>query len=276
MDAHGADAEAILARRHDNGGDFWATPDGKLYVGNPFSTVASLVMLHELGVGPEHEAVRGGLELILAACRDDGRIRLGPKSPLYPCYTAEAARVLCRLGLAGHEAVRRTVAYLLSEAHETGGWRCSFTKLGRGPETVFANPGATLYVLDVLRFFDDHREGDATVDHAVDSLLDHWQTRKPLGPCQHGIGTLFFQVEYPFLRYNLFYWVYALSFFERARRDPRFGEALAVLDSKLDPDGRLVVERPHRALKALAFCAKGQPSEPATARYREIRENLAS
>lgn len=37
----------------------------------------------------------------------------------------------------------------------------------------------------------------------------------------------------------------------------------------------MVVERPHRAPKGLAFCTKGQPSQPATARYREIVANLA-
>ena len=65
-----SDIEAILARRHDNGADFWASPEGKIYVGNPFSTITSLIILHELDVPPEHEAVSGGLELILAACRD--------------------------------------------------------------------------------------------------------------------------------------------------------------------------------------------------------------
>ena len=129
-----SDIEAILARRHDNGADFWATPEGKIYVGNPFSSITSLSMLHELDVPPEHEAVSGGLELILAACRDDGRIRVGPKSPIYPCYTAEAARTLCRFGLIEHEGVRRTAEYLLGATHESGGWRCSFSRFGKRPE----------------------------------------------------------------------------------------------------------------------------------------------
>jgi hypothetical protein len=269
------DIDAIVARRHDNGGDFWASADGKLYIGNPFSTLASLGMLHELGVDRDHEAVGGGLELVLDACRDDGRIRLGPRTPLYPCYTAEAARVLCRFGLHEHEALLRTVDYLLHDAHDAGGWRCNFTKFGRGPETACANPGATLYALDVLRFFDDYRGGNDTVDEAVGFLLDHWDVRKPLGPCHWGIGTLFFQVEYPFLRYNLFYYTYVLSFFERARGDARFDAAMAELESKLDAEGNVVVERPHRALGRLGFCSKGEPSRPATARFAEIRQNLA-
>ena len=269
-----ADIEAILAKRYDNGGDFWATPDGRIYVGNPFSTIASLGMLYELGVDATHEAVQGGLNLILVACCEDGRIRLGPKTPLYPCYTAEAARMLCRFGLTEHTAVQRAVAYLLENTHKGGGWRCNFTRFGRGPETEYANPGATLYALDVLRFFPKYRTDVTAVDRAVELLLSHWETRQPLGPCHWGIGSLFMQVEYPFLRYNLFYYVYVLSFFALAKQDSRFKAALAALESKLSDEGEVIVERPHRSLKGFDFCAKGKPLNSATKRYKEIQQNL--
>ncbi|HSJ45123.1 MAG TPA: hypothetical protein VK923_10630 [Euzebyales bacterium] len=275
-DSHDADVAAIVARRHDNGGDFWATAEGRVYVGNPFSTIASLAMLHELGVPADHEAVQGGLELILDACRDDGRIRVAPKAPLYPCYTAEAARVLCRFGLADHPSVQRTMRYLLDSVHGTGGWRYNFTRFGRGPDTRYANPGATLYALDALRFGTEHRAGVVAIDHAVESLLDHWETREPLGPCHWGIGTQFLRVEYPFLRHNLFFYVNVLSFYARARSDPRFAAAVSALEAKLDEAGRLVVERPHPRLRGLAFCARGEPSALATARHGEIRRNLTA
>ena len=270
------DVKAILARRRDNGGDFWASSDGRIYVGHPFSTLGALGMLHELRVGADHPAVKGGLALILKACQPDGRIRVAPKAPLYPCYSAEAARVMCRYRPAARAALDRAMARLLEEVHASGGWRCNFTKFGRGPETTCANPGATLYALDVFRFFPRYRRGVAPVDHAVGTLLDHWEVRRPIGPCHYGIGSTFLQVEYPFLRYNLFYYVYVLSFFDRAKRDRRFQAALAALESRLTAKGEVVVERPHRGLKGLEFCAKGRPSAPATARYREIRRNLAT
>ena len=273
MSEQQVDIEEILNSRHDNGADYWATPDGRIYVGNPFSTIGALNLLHELELTNEHEAVRGGLDQILAACREDGRIRVGPKSPMYPCYTAEAARVLCRYGLNDHSAVRRTVTYLLESTPDSGGWRCSFTKFGRGPETACANPGATLNALDVLRHFGDHEEHPA-VTAAVESLLRHWETRAPAGPCHWGIGNQCMLVEYPFLRYNLFYYVYVLSFFSRASRDLRLLEALGALEARLDDQGRVVVDRPHRRFKHLRFCAKGAPSIKATKRYRELRRNL--
>lgn len=121
----------------------------------------------------------------------------------------------------------------------------------------------------------DTVRASASSDDAVGSLLDHWDTRAPLGPCHWGVGTRFMRVEYLFLRYNLFFYVYVLSFSRRGQGGPRFHSALSVLDAKLDDEGRLVVEQPHRDLKQLGFCAKGRPSAHATSRYREIRRNLA-
>lgn len=107
----------------------------------------------------------------------------------------------------------------------------------------------------------------------MDFLLEHWTIKKPIGPCHYGIGTLFMQVEYPFRNYNLFIYVYVLSFYARAKEDKRFLEALEALESKLE-DGRVVVERVAPKLSGLSFCEKGKPSAIATERYREIMRNL--
>ncbi len=268
-----ADVEAVLATRHDNGADYWATADDRLGVGEPFSTLTALLILHELKVPRTHEAVRGALRLVLGAWRDDGRFRLAPSGALYPCSTAAAARVLCRFGCARDRRLQRTVAHLLETQHDDGGWRCNKFPYGRGPETEFSNPGVTLAVLDAFRFT-DHVNRDPRLDRAVESLLDHWVVRRPIGPCHFGIGTLFMQVEYPFLRYNLFNYVYVLSYYDRAKDDRRYREALRALESKLDSRGRVVVERPHRKLANLQLCARARPSESATARYHELVRNL--
>jgi len=65
-----------------------------------------------------------------------------------------------------------------------------------------------------------------------------------------------------------------LSFYECAKRDEGFLEALSILESKLDERGRIVVERPNRGLAGLSFCKKGEPSELATRRYEEIKVNI--
>lgn len=82
------------------------------------------------------------------------------------------------------------------------------------------------------------------------------------------------QVEYPFLRYNLFYYVYVLSFYDRAKDDQRYLQALRAFESKLDSLGRVIIERPHRKLADLHFCAKGRPSDLATSRYYEVLKNM--
>lgn len=265
-----ADVEAILARRHDNGADFWATPDRRLSKGGPFSTLEAPALLMELGLDPSEQVLRGTAELLLSTWRDDGRFRLSPSGAIYPCHTINAVRVLSLLGYASDDRLQRTFDHLLTTQHDDGGWRCKKFSFGRGPETESSNPGTTLAALDALRLAG---LADLAPAGAVDILLGHWDSRQPLGPCHYGIGTLFMQVEYPFGNYNLFGYVHVLSYYDRARHDPRFRHALATLESRL-VDGRIVVERVHRSLAGLTFCRKGEPTELGTARYQEILANL--
>jgi len=155
-----------------------------------------------------------------------------------------------------------------------GGWRCNKFSFGHGPETEYSNPFPTLAVLDAFRF-SNYLNAEPSLDKAVEFLLEHWTIRKPIGPCHYGIGRLFMQVEYPFKEYNLFQYVYVLSFYNRAKDDKRFLEAFETLQSKL-VDGKIVVERVVPKLAGLTFCKKGQPSELATKRYHEILKNLGN
>lgn len=81
------------------------------------------------------------------------------------------------------------------------------------------------------------------------------------------------QVEYPFRNYNLFVYVYVLSFYNRAKEDKRFWEALEALKAKL-VDDQIDVERVVPKLTNLSFCKKGKRSALATRRYYEITNNL--
>ncbi|HAW70901.1 MAG TPA: prenyltransferase, partial [Firmicutes bacterium] len=152
------------------------------------------------------------------------------------------------------------------------GWRCKKFSFGRGPETEYSNPFPTLTALNAFRF-SNYCNNEPALDKAVDFLLEHWRIRKPIGPCHYGIGTLFMQVEYPFRNYNLFVYVYVLSFYKQARADKRFLEALEALKSKT-VDGQIVVERVVPKLAGLSFCKKGKTSALATKRYNEIARNL--
>lgn len=267
-----ADVEAIVARRHELGDDLWTTPDRRLAKGGPFSTLGAARLLVELGVDPAEPILVAARELIWSAWREDGRFRLAPTGAIYPCQTAHAACTLAQLGCSDDPRLGVTFEHLLDIQFGDGGWRCNKFSYGRGPETEFANPGPTLMALDAFRFTDLANTG-AELDRAVEFLLGHWVTRAPLGPCHYGIGTLFLQVGYPFSDYNLFYWLYVLSHYDRAKADPRFAQALVVLEAKL-VNGQIVPERVNRALSELHFCKQGQPSALGTQRYREILANV--
>ncbi|NLO36521.1 MAG: prenyltransferase [Clostridiaceae bacterium] len=266
------DLEAILARRHDNGADLWMTPDKNLIKGSPFTTLDCALLLLEVGVSPADPILQAVADLIFSCQRDDGRFRVAPKGAIYPCHTIGALNVLCQLGFAADMRLEKTFRHLLDSRHDDGGWRCNSFKYGRGPETASSNPGPTLTALNAFRLtgYPDRKQ---ELDQTVAFLLEHWRIRKPIGPCHYGIGTLFMQAEYPFMTYNLFYYVYVLSFYRLARQDNRFLEALAILKAKLT-DGQLVVERVNRQLARFDFCTKGQPSARARARYQEIERNL--
>ncbi len=267
-----SDIEAILSHRHDNGADYWATPDMRLIKGAPWSTLECASFLLELGMEPSDLILQKTADLIFSTWQKDGRFRLYPKGAIYPCQTIFAARALCQLGYADDERIRKTIEHLLDIQQLDGGWRCKKFSFGRGPETESSNPYPTLLALDLFRLVNDP-EVNPKLERAVDFLLEHWTIRAPIGPCHYGIGTLFMQVEYPFRTYNLFQYIHVLSFYSQARSDKRFLEAFASLQSKTVNE-QIVVERVVPKLAGLAFCKKGQPSLLATKRYQEILGNL--
>lgn len=266
------DLELLLATRHGNGDDHWATPEGHLGVERPVSTLTALLVLGELRVPRTHEAVRGAAERVLGAVTPQGAVRVTPTGSVQPCHTALAAAALCRNGYADDPRVQPVLEHLRGTRWDDGGWRCRKFSYGHGPETEHSNPGVTLHALDALRW--RGADGSRELDRAVTTLLEHWTVRTPVGPCHFGIGSRFMEVEYPFWRYNLFYVTHVLSFYRVALRDPRFHEALGALEATLDDRGRVVVGRTRPALAGLQICRRGEPSRAATGRYREILENL--
>ena len=267
-----ADVDAILSHRFDNGADYWTTSDKRLIKGAPFSTLESALLLLELGMDKDEPLLKETAELIFSTWREDGRFKLYPQGGIYPCHTVNALNALCHLGYVSDVRLQKTFRQLLDTQYNDGGWRCNKFSFGRGPETEYSNPLPTLTALSAFRF-SDHLNKEPALDKAVEFLLAHWTIRQPIGPCHYGIGTLFMQPEYPFGNYNLFVYVYVLSFYNRAKDDPRYREAFKALESKL-VDGQIVVERVNPKLAGLSFCKKGEPSALGTRRYSEILNNL--
>ncbi len=267
-----ADLDSILATQNINGGEYWSTSDGGIAKGVPFSTLEAGMMLYEIGYDNQSKEIKGIADLILKNIREDGRIRVYPSGTIYPCQTSNAARTLSYLGYSRDQRLDATYSYFLKTQQPDGGWRCNASKFGNGPETKFSNPGPTLTILDVFRFT-KHLNIDEQLDNAVEFLLKHWETKLPLGPCHYGIGTLFMKIEFPMVRYNVFHYVYTLSFYDKAKRDPRFLEALKVITDKLVND-KVVTENTNKKLSKYVFCMTNVPNAIATAHYNEIVENL--
>jgi len=270
-DKYQSDIEAILLHRHDNGADYWTTLDNSLLKGGMFSAYSSALMLLELGVSPSDPILAAVSDLFFSTWKDDGRFKLYPKGSILPCQTAYALLLLCRMGYQADDRIQKTYRHFLDTPYTDGGWRCNKFFFGRGPETEFSNPLPTLNVLNAFRF-SDYLNNEPKLDKAVEFLLMHWTIKRPIGPCQYGIGTRFMQVEYPFEDYNLLGYVYVLSFYNKAKTDERFLEAFGALQNKL-VDGNIVIERSSSKLAKLEFCKKG-PSELATLRYQKILQNL--
>jgi len=273
-DLYKSDVDKIMLHRTEQGADLWTTPDRRLIKGSPFSTLECAAYLLELGMEPDDALMTDIAALIFSTWQEDGRFKVYPQGGIYPCHTINAARTLCAMGYAMDERIQRTFRHLLDIQYSDGGWRCNKFSFGHGPETDCSNPLPTLFALDAFRYNSDYGD-EPKLEKAVDFLLEHWNIRKPIGPCHYGIGTLFMQVEYPFRNYNLFVYVYVLSFYSTARNDTRFLEALEMLESKMR-DGQIVVERTVPKLAGLNLCKKGNTSELATKHYHEIRNNLAA
>lgn len=266
--------EEIINRQTDNGGLFWSRIDGDIHAPFGFSTIDTLSVLGEIGYSLNNNStIIEAVDFIFSYQTPEGSFKYSPKSSKLPCLTARILAGLGRLGLRDDLRVQKSYNWLLDTQWNDGGWRCATVKLGKSPLTDASNPGTTLYVLDAFRFRNNSNDDLDKLNKGVDFLLQHWEVKQPVGPCNFGIGSSFMKVEYPFLRYNLFYYVYVLSFYDNAKVDKRFLEAFNQLKDKTKNE-KLIPENPHKAWQMFDFAKKGQVSEIGTKRWIEINKNI--
>jgi len=211
------DVDIILSHRHHLGADYWTTSDKRLGKGSPFSCMDSTHMLLTLGMEATDPILEAVADLFFSVWQSDGRFKITPSGGILPCHTAYAVNLMCRLGYAMDERIQTTFRYFLDTPWDDGGWRCNKFSYGRGPETEYSNPLPTLNVLDAFRY-STYLNNDPKLDKAIEFLLAHWTIRKPIGPCQYGMGTRFMQVEFPLWNYSLFQYVYVLSFIIKQKK----------------------------------------------------------
>lgn len=268
------DIQTIFDRQYENGGQFWSRDDGNIHAPNGSSTIDTLSVLGEIGLSiKDNPLISKAVDFVFTYQASEGSFKYSLTSSKLPCLTALIIAAFGRLGIAADTRIKKSYKWLLNTQWNDGGWRCATVKLGKSPLTDASNPGTTLYVLDAFRFRNNTSKEIEKLSMGVDFLLQHWEVRQPIGPCEFGIGSRFLQIEYPFLRYNIFYYVYVLSFYDKAINDKRFQDAYSFLASKVN-NGKLVPENPHRAWQKFDFAKKGQVSNVATNRWIEIEMNL--
>ena len=140
MQPYEADIQAILSHRHDNGADFWATPDGRLIKGSPFTTLESACMLFELGMPLSDPVLAEVVNLIFSSLRKDGRFQLLPGG-IYPCQTIGAFRALCTLGYAEDPRLNRRFDTCWKFSIPTAAGAATSSASGAGRKRSFLTPG---------------------------------------------------------------------------------------------------------------------------------------
>lgn len=271
--SHSVDIQTILAQQNQNGGQFWSREDGDIYHPMGHSTIETLRVLGTLGATPkDYPILLKAIDFVFEYQALDGSFKYSKSSSKLPCMTAHILSAFGQLGAHSDKRLEKSYQQLLDIQSNDDGWRCNTVKLGKSPETDASNPGTTLYVLDAFRFRKNTKAEIEQLNKGVDFILQHWETRKPLGSCDFGMGSRFFQIEFPFLRYNLFYYVYVLSFYKSAIKDNRFKEAYKKVLDKTE-NGKILPENPHKSWRTFDFAKKGKVSELATKRWEEIMTN---
>lgn len=190
---------SILDRQGQNGGPFWSRTDGDIHAPHATSTIDTIGVLGELGATVKEYAVLSqAVEFLYKYQTADGSFKYAKTSSKLPCMTARILAVMGRIGAINDSRTEKSFQRLLKIQSSDGGWRCNTITMGKSSETDASNPGTTLYVLDAFRFRNNFKKDIDQCDKGIDFLLKHWITRKPLGPCTFGIGSRFFQVEFPF------------------------------------------------------------------------------
>jgi hypothetical protein len=234
----------LLALQGDDGqwagGALFPTPRVKSRNGEqPWTATAySLVLLRDLGVDPQCDAVRGVVAQVRQHCRWEHAGQPFFSGEVEPCING----MTVVLGVYFNLDVDGVVARLVSEQLEDGGWNCEAEN-----GSVRASFHTTIRVLEGLlaheRATGGSTESVAARRRGEEYLLERKLfRRKSTGAV---VDPAWLQFSFPTR------WHYdvlrALEYFRAAGNppDPRIDEAIDLLRSKQQPDGTWLLENTH-------------------------------
>jgi hypothetical protein len=244
--AHEGWGARLLALQGDDG--LWA--GGACFPGNYFahrheyqgqpwtSTLPTLQLLHELGVDPANPRVQWAVARVHAQCRWEHDNQRFFDGEVEPCINGRTVA----LGVYFGQDVAPIVTRLLDESLADGGWNCEAEN-----GSVRSSFATTINVLEGLLTYERAFGGSPALVAArrrgEEYLLErNLMRRKSTGQI---VTPAWQQFSFPVR------WHYdvlrALDYFRAAgdAPDPRLGEAIALVRSKRQPDGRWLLENTH-------------------------------
>lgn len=264
----------LLGREAENGGPHWSRTDGDIHAPAGFCTIDVLTALGGMGARVDaHGQLQTALDFVRTFQNDDGSFSYNKRKTHLPCMTARILAAFGWLHAPIDEELEASYQHLIGLQWGDGGWRCATAKLGKSAATDTSNPGTTLFVLDAFRFRKNNASVQKSLNRAAFFLLDHWESRLPLGPCEFGLGSRFLKVEYPFRRYTLFYYVFVLAHYKCVHKDKRFLAALDELATHVQGE-EIILDVVHKAWREYAPFAKDKPSTLAAQYWKEIARQV--
>jgi hypothetical protein len=202
------------------------------------STAWSLMLLRAFGLDPKSVQARRAVGRVrdLVAWEHDGEAFFAGE--VEPCINGKVVALGAYFG----EDVHRVVGRLLREQMRDGGWNCE-----QENGSTRGSFHTTIDVLEGLLEYERATGGSADVSSARARGEEYLLERRLMRRLSTGelIDPAFTRFSYPT------YWHYdvlrALDYMRSARAEPdeRMAEAIALVESKRDPDGSWPLENPH-------------------------------
>ncbi|RLK52137.1 hypothetical protein [Microbacterium telephonicum] len=227
--AHEGWGAAVLAAQDDDG--LWRAPDEPDWVPNLYT----MMLLREFGVDPADPAVSRRIDAFERAYRWDEEFGAGPffAGEVEPCING---RVLA-LGAYFNRADAAMAARLTGDELADGGWNCE------APASAVSSFHSTICVLEGLREYEaavGATEATTTARRRGEEYLleRHLHRRRSTGETA---APGFLDFTFPPSWY--FDVLFGLDHFWAADiRDPRLAEAVDIVRSKAQPDGRWLLD----------------------------------
>lgn len=269
----------ILARQHSDG--YWDKPAG-FYSRKHRGTVWQVIFLAQLGADPADDGIRKGCEFLFARSQNEdnggfafssNRQQSGGGMNCAPCLTANMVRSLRYFGYADDARWHRAVHWLIREQHDDGGWGCK----GHSCHGCFQASIKALLALTDLPPAERGKPMQRAIDRAAAFFLQHRLFRRD----HHG-----FDVAKPGhlkLRFPMGWHTDALDMLDGVTAagvtdDRRLADALAVVLSKQDADGRWPLEETFPVSGSGAMLCeiekKGRPSKWITLRALRVLQRI--